>query len=130
MKKIKQWLLDNKITIISVIVLLTIFFLVISLLNNNYVKPIKAERNQIKLEKQELLKQIKSLNDSISFYSELSKEAIIYDTVIINKIIKEKQKTNVQISIIPYLGVDSNSKLFSKLINEYIQTGFAPDSSQ
>ena len=73
MKKIKQWLLDNKITIISVIVLLTIFFLVISLLNNNYVKPIKAERNQIKLEKQELLKQIKSLNDSISFYSELSK---------------------------------------------------------
>lgn len=130
MKKVKQWLLDNKITIISVIVLLTIFFLVISLLNNNYVKPIKAERNQIKLEKQELLKQIKSLNDSISFYSGLSKEAIIYDTVIINKIIKEKQKTNVQISIIPYLGVDSNSKLFSKLINEYIQTGFAPDSSQ
>lgn len=130
MKKIKQWLLDNKITIISVIVLLTIFFLVISLLNNNYVKPIKAERNQIKLEKQELLKQIKSLNDSISFYSGLSKEAIIYDTVIINKIIKEKQKTNVQISIIPHLGVDSNSKLFSKLINEYIQTGFTPDSSQ
>ena len=130
MKKVLEWLQKHKTIILLIIGVLFIFFLTLLLLSNNYVKPIKEEREQIKKEKQELLKQISSLNDSIDYYQTLSQKAIDYDTVLIEKIKKEKIKTNVQISNIPNLSSDSNQLLFSKLINEYIQTGFVKDSSE
>jgi len=130
MKKVLEWLQKHKTIILLIIGVLFIFFLTLLLLSNNYVKPIKEEREQIKKEKQELLKQISSLNDSIDYYQTLSQKAIDYDTILIEKIKKEKIKTNVQISNIPNLSSDSNQLLFSKLINEYIQTGFVKDSSE
>jgi hypothetical protein len=123
MKKILEWLQKNKVVIILIAALIFIFFLTILLLSNNYVKPIKEERNQIKKEKQELLKTISSLTDSINYYQLLSQKAIDYDTILIEKIKKEKIKTNVQISNIPNLSSDSNQLLFS-------QTGFVKDSSE
>lgn len=130
MKKVLEWLQKHKTIILLIIGVLFIFFLTLLLLSNNYVKPIKEEREQIKKEKQELLKQISSLNDSIDYYQTLSQKAIDYDTILIEKIKKEKNKTNVEISNIPNLSSDSNQLLFSKLINEYIQTGFVKDSSE
>lgn len=130
MKKVLEWLQKHKTIILLIIGVLFIFFLTLLLLSNNYVKPIKEEREQIKKEKQELLKQISSLNDSIDYYQTLSQKAIDYDTILIEKIIREKNKTNVEISNIPNLSSDSNQLLFSKLINEYIQTGFVKDSSE
>ncbi len=127
--KILQLLQRNKITIISVAVLLAIFFIAISIIGNTYVRPIKEERDVIKKEKQELLKQISLLNDSIEKQSEFTKERILYDTIFVNRIIKEKTKTNEILSSIPTLSVDSNLKLHSKLTQEYIQTGFVPDST-
>lgn len=129
MQKIINWLKANKIILILVFLIFFLFSITLLLLNNNYVNSLKEERNQIKKEKEILLKQISSLNDSITFYEKLSKEFILKDTVIINQIVKEKQKTNVEISNIPNLSVDSNQLLFSKLINEYIQTGFVKDST-
>lgn len=130
MKKVLDWLKTNKISIISILVLIAIFFIAISFLSNNYVKPIKKERDEIKKEKESLLKQIQSLNDSILFYEELSKKTALKDTIIINQIIKEKQKTNEILSVISSLPPDSNISLHSKLTQEYIQTGFTPDSSE
>jgi len=128
--KALKWLQENKITIISIIVLLAIFFIAISIIGNTYVKPIKTERDAIKKEKQELLKQIANLEDSIKIQAQFTKERILYDTVFVNKIIKEKTKINETLSVIPTLTVDSNLRLHTKLTEEYIQTGFAPDSSK
>ena len=128
--KALKWLQENKITIISIIVLLAIFFIAISIIGNTYVKPIKTERDAIKKEKQELLKQIANLEDSIKIQAKFTKERILYDTVFVNKIIKEKTKINETLSVIPTLTVDSNLRLHTKLTEEYIQTGFAPDSSK
>ena len=109
---------------------MAIFFIAISIIGNTYVKPIKTERDAIKKEKQELLKQIANLEDSIKIQAQFTKERILYDTVFVNKIIKEKTKINETLSVIPTLTVDSNLRLHTKLTEEYIQTGFAPDSSK
>ena len=127
MKKIVEFIKQHKEIIITVVLLMALFFIVGSILNNNYSierESYKKQLEQNNIEKQRLLKENQILRDSANYWEVIANQAILKDTIYLQNIIKEKQKTNEKIHSISTLNSDSLYQLYTKLTEEYISTKF------
>lgn len=132
-EKIKTFFQEHKETITVVIILLFLFFIggsilfsTITQVNRNYKKELEANNK----EKEAYQKRIIELTDSINYWERQANSAILKDTVYLTLINKEKTKTHEELNVIAVMPHDSSMLLHSKLTEEYIQTGFTPDSSE
>lgn len=131
MNKIGQWLKNNKEILITVAILLTLFFIVFSILfttNKTVISDYKGQLEENRKEKLEYQKRITQLNDSISFWENQAQLAINQDTVFIIKIRNQKTKINEELNNIADMSDSTSLELHTRLSEQYIQTGFAPDS--
>lgn len=132
MNKIKNWYQQYKGFIITAIVMIAIFFIGISIVilaKRQVISDYKTQLEQNNIEKEKYKTKILELNDSIAYWENLANSAILKDTIFITKITREKNKTNEELNVIAAIPHDSSLILHAKLTQEYIQTGFAPDST-
>lgn len=133
MNKIGQWLKNNKEILITIAILLTLFFIVFSILfttNKTVISDYKGQLEKNRIEKEEYQKKITQLNDSISYWENQAQIAINQDTVFIIKIKNQKTKVNEELNDIASLADSTSLELHARLSEQYIQTGFAPDSTK
>ena len=127
MKNILNYVKQHKEFFIAIALLIALFFIVTSILTNTYKtreKGYKQELAENNKEKQILLKDREILLDSANYWRLRAEEFKKIDTIIITKIIKEKQKTNEEVNSIPALPTDSLISKHAKLTEEYINTRF------
>ena len=133
MNKINQWFKNNKEILITIAILFTLFFIVFSILfttNQTVISNYKKQLEENRKEKIEYQKRITQLNDSISFWENQSQIALNQDTVFITKIKNQKIKTNEELNHISSLSDSAAIELHARQSEQYIQTGFAPDSTK
>ena len=133
MNKIGQWLKNNKKILITAGILLALFFIVFSILfttNKTVISDYKGQLEENRKEKLKYQKKIVQLNDSISFWENQAQLAINQDTVFIIKIRNQKTKINEELNNIADMSDSTSLELHSRLSEQYIQTGFAPDSTK
>lgn len=133
MNKISQWLKNNKEILITIVILFTLFFIVFSILfsaNKTVISDYKKQLEENRKEKIEYQKKITQLNDSISFWENQAQIALNQDTVFIIKIKNQKIKTNEELNHISSLSDSTSLELHARLSEQYIQTGFASDSTK
>lgn len=133
MNKISQWLKNNKEILITIAILSTLFFIVFSILfsaNKTVISDYKKQLEENRKEKIDYQKRITQLNDSISFWENQAQIALNQDTVFIIKIKNQKIKTNEELNHISSLSDSTSLELHARLSEQYIQTGFAPDSTK
>lgn len=127
MKNILNYVKQHKEFFIAIAILFALFFIVSSILTHTYNKKEIGYKEQLdsnNKEKQALLKDKQILLDSANYWKLRAEEFKKIDTVIITKIIKEKQKTNEEVNSIPTLPTDSLISKHAKLTEEYINTRF------
>jgi len=127
MKKLLDYVKQHKEFFIAIALLLTLFFIGTAILTHTYnkkEKSLKEELRENNKEKQRLFKERQLFLDSADYWKLRAEEFKRIDTVIITKIIKEKQKTNEEVNSIPALFTDSLISKHAKLTEEYINTRF------
>jgi len=127
MKKLLDYIKQHKEFFIAIALMLALFFISITLLTHTYNKKEKSLKEELKennKEKQRLFKERQLFLDSADYWKLRAEEFKKIDTVIITKIIKEKQKTNEEVNSIPTLPTDSLISKHAKLTEEYINTRF------
>lgn len=127
MKKLLDYVKQHKEFFIAIALLLALFFIGTAILTNTYNKKEHSLKEQLKennKEKQRLFKERQLFLDSADYWKLRAEEFKRIDTVIITKIIKEKQKTNEEVNSIPALSTDSLISKHAKLTEEYINTRF------
>lgn len=127
MKKLLDYVKQHKEFFIAIALLLTLFFIGTTILTHTYNKKEKSLKEELKennKEKQKLFKERQLFLDSADYWKLRAEEFKRIDTVIITKIIKEKQKTNEEVNSIPTLSTDSLISKHAKLTEEYINTRF------
>lgn len=127
MKNLLDYIKQHKEFFIAIALLLTLFFISITILahtHNKKEKSLKEELKENNKEKQKLFKERQLFLDSADYWKLRAEEFKRIDTVIITKIIKEKQKTNEEVNSIPALSTDSLLSKHAKLTEEYINTRF------
>ena len=126
MLKIKEFITLNK-EVISIILLLTIFFTVIANLTtcNNPLRGLEKDGekfidslNKVNIE---LLEEKQLLSDSIVVLHNAAINQNNKDTVFVNHIRYLKNKTNEEANSISTLSVDSNARLNSDLADDFRQ---------
>ncbi len=127
MKNLLDYIKQHKEFFIAIALLLTLFFIGTTILTHTYNKKEKSLKEELKennKEKQKLFKERQLFLDSADYWKLRAEEFKRIDTVIITKIIKEKQKTNEEVNSIPTLSTDSLISKHAKLTEEYINTRF------
>lgn len=127
MKKLLDYIKQHKEFFIAIALLLALFFIGTAVLTHTYNKKEKSLKEELKennKEKQRLFKERQLFLDSADYWKLRAEEFKRIDTVIITKIIKEKQKTNEEVNSIPTLSTDSLISKHAKLTEEYINTRF------
>ena len=133
LQQVKEFIIKYR-NVIGIIILLTIFFIGLSILffDNNGLRRIekqtKTEIEQLHKENKSLLKDKQILLDSVKILHDLAINTNNQDTIYINQIKVIKTKTNEEFNHLHTLNRDSTYILFSDLLSEYSKNRFSKDS--